>query len=617
MGIRSLLMCRSLLMVVAVAGSLFLSTWILPVAADPTPQTENTTITLMHFNDLHAHLVPHSDLVPADTSASPATTTQIEERGGMARLATVVKMIRAENPNSILMNIGDTFHGGAEALFTNGNAIAAPVNALGIDIGVPGNWDFSYGPGVVRLRYTDEPLPPMMQSMMSDMMGDGEIYGPDYPNLAANLTQTLPPMARGDYLLPPTAILTVDGVQIGFIGITSDIVPDMYAPLSMGFEFVQGEGAYRDLINQHAADLRAQGVNLVVVMSELGIQKDYRLAQTIEAGAVDVFFSAHTHELTWEPLTSASGALVVEAGNDGYLGRMDVTLIDGRPSDYQWEVIVIDESIAPDPEMTAIVEAARAPFLADDVNLVLPIAEISHTLTLPLDTVIGHTDVPLDRRSSLGSGFNANYGELLRQTGQTAIAITPGFRFDAVISPDYLRENEAVLAGDITVADVYHFFPMAYPLATGTVDGATLKSIVETLLIRVYSPDVFLQAGGWVDGFAGLTLEVNLANPDGERVVSMALAATGEPIMDDTQLTVTGCQRPQDQADVMCSHSGFSDVALLINPMTGQPYTAPELLILALQDGYSFSIADASITDLNNTPTWPENPYVQPLSGVN
>ena len=75
------------------------------------------------------------------------------ERGGLARLATLIKKIRSENPNSVLMNIGDTYHGGVEGLFTNGNAIVDPVNALGIDVGVPGNWDYAYGPGVFRLRY--------------------------------------------------------------------------------------------------------------------------------------------------------------------------------------------------------------------------------------------------------------------------------------------------------------------------------------------------------------------------------------------------------------------------------------------------------------------------------
>ena len=99
--------------------------------------------------------------------------------------------------------------------------------------------------------------------------------------------------------------------------------------LAVGFTFLQGQAAYEDLINTATRELRAEGVDLVVVMSELGLHRDYQLANHIDPG-VDVFFSAHTHEVTTEPLVSASGALVVEAGNDGYLGRMTVTVAQFR-----------------------------------------------------------------------------------------------------------------------------------------------------------------------------------------------------------------------------------------------------------------------------------------------
>ena len=101
-------------------------------------------IRLIHYNDLHAHLVPHTTLV-ADCGIPGHSKVAVQ--GGIARLATVIQRLRAENPSSLLMNIGDTYHGGVEALYTQGEAVAAPVNALGIDVGVPGNWDYAYGPG--------------------------------------------------------------------------------------------------------------------------------------------------------------------------------------------------------------------------------------------------------------------------------------------------------------------------------------------------------------------------------------------------------------------------------------------------------------------------------------
>ena len=238
-----------------------------------TAVAQETTIRFLHINDLHAHLTPHADRV-VDING----VTTIEERGGIARLATLLKQQRTENPNNIVMNIGDTFHGGAEALFSLGNAIVEPVNALNIDIGVAGNWDFAYSPGVSRMRfgpldifglipgsdnfkigypggYMDEPFP---------------ILRPNYTSLGANVRDIFVPWN----FMPATKIIDVNGVKVGFIGLTSDIVEDMHVFMALGFSFTKGEDNYRQLVNKNAADLRARGADVVVVMSELGIHKD-------------------------------------------------------------------------------------------------------------------------------------------------------------------------------------------------------------------------------------------------------------------------------------------------------------------------------------------------------
>jgi len=226
-----------------------------------TSQASAQTITFMHLNDLHAQLTPHLDLVDKDGKAVYAS------RGGVARLATLVRQIRTEAPASVLMNIGDTFHGGAEALYTNGNAIVDPVNALGVDVGVPGIWDFAYGPGVMRLRYAE--LSAAQRRVLESAAGM-PIQSPNFINLAANMTYTTPPAQAGQQVLPATLLRDVGGVQVGFIGLTSDIVAEMDEKLATGLAFTQGETAYRDLVNTQSASLRAQGAQLVVVMSELG-----------------------------------------------------------------------------------------------------------------------------------------------------------------------------------------------------------------------------------------------------------------------------------------------------------------------------------------------------------
>ncbi len=610
--------------------------------------SSDITITFIHFNDLHAHLTPHLDLAPVETRDRASAKTNIVERGGLARFATLIKRIRAENPNSILMNIGDTYHGGVEAFYTNGNAIVAPVNALGIDVGVPGNWDFAYGPIVTRRRYTDLPLARMMdatsgprermrqrfgrgheandatadddagekdferlEGMMSPM---GDVERPNFPNLAANVTLKMPPRRRGETMLPATLMKEISGVKVGFIGITSDIVPRMHKILAFGLEFMEGEDNYKKLVERHARELRRDGARIVVVMSELGIHKDYRLANIIAPGLADVFFSAHTHEAVFEPLTSKSGALVVEAGNDGYLGRMDITLKNGRVSARDWQLLPVGEDIPEDPAMLALVDQARAPFLASKVDMKPQMPMISQRLRQPIDTVVGKTEGPLDRHRALSSTFNNAMTDVLRDIAGTQVAMTPGFRFDAAIGVP-LEEN-SVASGNITIEDLYRFFPAPYEIAVAEVSGERLREVMEQGLTYVFSPDVFHQSGGWFEGYSGLTVALDLSRPDGQRIRELRFKETDRPITADSTVTITGCKRPFDSSGTLCSYSGFNDVKPLINPATNSAWTPIDILAHALSEHPLAPATRSDIEDLSDTEFWPDAPFVQPLEGV-
>ncbi|MCB9568989.1 MAG: hypothetical protein H6710_17530 [Myxococcales bacterium] len=132
-------------------------------------------------------------------------------------------------------------------------------------------------------------------------------------------------------------------------------------------------------------------------MSELSVHKDHRLASLIEPGLVDVFFSAHTHEVLDEPLVGASGALVVEAGNDGWVGQLDVDVdAGGAIVGTQWTLHPVDANVPEDPTVAAAVAAARAPFLGPDVLIevesgFMPSPLADKPLTRSIDTVIGET----------------------------------------------------------------------------------------------------------------------------------------------------------------------------------------------------------------------------------
>ncbi|HHZ88488.1 MAG TPA: bifunctional metallophosphatase/5'-nucleotidase [Chromatiaceae bacterium] len=580
---------------------------------------KTTTITLIELNDLHAHLVPHLDMV-ADGNGG----TTLASRGGLTRIATLVKQIRADNPNSALMNIGDTFHGGAEAFFTIGNAIAGPLNALGIDVGVPGNWDYYYSPAMFRARFgqidttqftgigTDTVIVPFMASNI-------EIKRPNYVNLGANMADILDLLFPEDFL-PATHMMDIDGIKVGFIGLTSDIVADMHDMLAQGFKFAHGITEHTALVNKHAADLRDQGADIVVVMSELGIHKTKDLADAVDSG-IDVFFAAHTHEATFTPLNSASGALVVEAGNDGYLGRMDITVDKTRRGSsvtaLNWTLLDVDDSVAEDPEMLALVNAERAQFFADDVALIAPPPFFIQTLNMPLDTVIGHTDTIIDRKNAFESTFNNALTDALRRETGTDVAFTPGFRMaNAVAGTGYEFEDATFATGEVTMEDAFRFFPMLYGISTGETNGQHLRGIIENAMKRTFSSEAFNHLGGWNFGFSGLDMTIDLAAGDGQRIKSLTYSDTNAPVGLTDSITIAGCLRlPIDDADTLCAYPGFENVQPYTAPFLGQEATTLDLFVYMLGKD-TFNGSRVSMTDISNTPMWPATEFIQPIDGV-
>ncbi|MBW2292952.1 MAG: 5'-nucleotidase C-terminal domain-containing protein, partial [Deltaproteobacteria bacterium] len=399
----------------------------------------------------------------------------------------------------------------------------------------------------------------------------------------------------------------------GFIGLTSDMVPRMAAPFAWGFDFLQGEENYRELIDRSAAELRAQDAEVVVVMSELGLHRDHRLAQIVKSG-VDVFFSAHTHEVTPVPLESASGAIVVEAGNDGFLGRMDIKLRDGSVIERNWRVIPVDASVPNDPRVQKLVEQARAPFLAPDVAMELPAPWVELPLTRPIDTVVGHVDRLLHRRDVLHNPFNAMLAEVIRRAAGTQVGMMPGFRFDAVVPPKGGPDGSSVGAsGEITLEQIYRYLPIAPSIATGKIRGGDLRDILELELTRVFSSDPFQHSGGWLGGFAGLEIEVDLTQADGKRIQRLHLSGSEQPITDDQVLTVASCIRPFDEDNIMCSNPGYSEVVEIENPATGRGWTPLEFLVDAFETGSAPVPANSRVTDRGGVALWPEGLFIQPL----
>jgi 2',3'-cyclic-nucleotide 2'-phosphodiesterase (5'-nucleotidase family) len=453
----------------ALASALSLAFLGLPTAQasrDHDSNSDDSYVTLIEMGDLHGTLVPHAAIMKnPDGSEYEAASS-----GGLARLKTVVNDIRADNPEAVLLSAGDLTHGSAEAMFTVGDAMMIPMNAFGIDVYTPGNWDFGYGAGVFRNRFTTfgpKPTIPGNIRTMSGYLGCDDVpviegltdaasgytctenlatapaptppglgvIKASFPAVAANLYNAapLPAPLHGQPVLPAFQMLERNGTKIAVIGITASIVPQQADTFNITFRFTQGVEEMPGLIEQ----VKDLGAELIVVQSELGLSQNIKIAQSFKD--IDVMYSAHTHEVTLGALLvndddvirttpgadlsngerrqlHKGAAIVVETNRDMYVGRLDLEMDGGDIVDFAWEAIPVDESVAEDPAMAELVAAMEEDFIAGEDGEIIrhtfrpggfnPPALKGLQLVDDLDTVVGYTDTLLLRHSVLEDTLN-------------------------------------------------------------------------------------------------------------------------------------------------------------------------------------------------------------------
>jgi hypothetical protein len=145
------------------------------------------------------------------------------------------------------------------------------------------------------------------------------------------------------------------------------------------------------------------------------------------------------------------------------------------------------------------------------------------------------------------------------------------------------------------------------------VSGSRLKTVLEEGLGAVFSLDEFNQNGGWLEGFAGVNATVDLARPDGQKVLRMTDVDNGAIIVDEATYRIAGCQRFNDDTQTLCGHGGFQNVALLTNPATGAAWTVMDMAVDLFSRG-AVQAPAAALTNVANTALWPTAAYLQPLA---
>ena len=553
-------------------------------------------VTLMQFQDMHGHLAPHAEIFP-DGRMDP-------DSGGIAKITTLINRVRADNPKALLLGVGDTTHGSAETTFSVGDAIMPALNALSIDAFLPGNWDFGYGPRVYRQRFVagdfSTVLAPNNRTSMAYLdaargnhcavpgglgattYATCHVTKANFPTVAINL-YNYNEVARtmGPPVHPGFIVKDAGGTRVGIIGITSDVVPQQAQAFNTGLRFTMG---YKELpVNIAAA--KAAGAEMIVVLSELGFAKNIQLVK--EFPEINVMFSGHTHERTPEAVVinrpDQNGdnlGIVTEAGEDSFLGRLDVKVSSGRITSYTWNLMEADSSVPEDPAMKAIIDDERKTFISGPDHIchtfgtnAFPYGK-GHVLCDPLDKVVGHTEPTIERFHVLedisNNAMTDAFLDLVQSLGQTdssgapltddnTMSQTNGFRFDTVI----LGSDDG-FSGNITVGDLYDYYPIGAAGAIAEFTGGRLMDHWESLLNNVFDPNPYRQRGGWFLGFThNMHFDVEL-NDDFPRTITAGridLATINGKQVDRSKVyTLASCYPHGNPVDEVCRTSGATNV---------------------------------------------------------
>ncbi len=622
-------------------------------------------IRLLVSGDWHATLEPHAAVFRGPNPGDPLLYAT--QAGGLAKVTTVIK----DNyllDRTLYLNCGDLTHGSAEGLFTVGDAVIKAANAVdkaiedmgghGIDAFTPGNWDFGYGPAVFRNRFSPSGPPiPANIKVMADYEGvdannqeSNSIIKANFDAVAINLKNA----ANGTRILPPYKIVPRNGLKVAIIGITASIVPQQADTFNIGLRFEQVQE-----LQEVLAEVEDEGVDLIVVQSELGLAQNIEIARSFKA--IDVVYSAHTHETTHgaliadaekvtrtEPGTALSGedvgrlargaAVVIETDRDMYVGRLDLQIAGRKIVGFDWEAIPVDDGIHPDADVAAVVAAIEAPFKADGAT-----PPMRHTfmpggfctppspptcgdtatrglqLVADLDTVVGHTDVLLERHHVLEGVLNNFIADALRDGTDTAvkgaaakpegwsgvdISMTNGFRFGtAVLSDDEVPPGtefaDGRVVGDITLRDLYTWFPVAPAVTVADFSGAAVVKSLEDILDAVFNRNPFLQRGGWYLGLSSnMTQKIDLINrpfsSSSGRIIETKIKV-GEspdfkPLDPSKRYVFASCYGHGDPIDQVCRTGGganhrFFTLANVDDPLDGdigleKPKTLTEPVIV-------------------------------------
>lgn len=272
-----------------------------------------TTLTVLHVNDLHARLEPF-----APTADAPPV-------GGIARIAAKAFAIRAEQPGKVLfVSAGDMIHGTNIANLFGGRSVIETMNLAGFDAMTLGNHEFNYG----------------QEALLA--LGEKALF----PFLGANITK-----ADGQPYVKPYIIKEINKLKVAILGLSAEETPIVTHPKNVeGMTFADPIATAKGLVKIK----EVQEADLILALTHIGAELDRQLAA--EVPEIDVIIGGHSHTQI-DKAEKIGETVYVQAGEHGkYLGRLDLTIANGQVVSSNYGLLPVDASATPVAGIQAVID---------------------------------------------------------------------------------------------------------------------------------------------------------------------------------------------------------------------------------------------------------------------
>jgi 2',3'-cyclic-nucleotide 2'-phosphodiesterase (5'-nucleotidase family) len=423
------------------------------LAAKPPPPPP-VTIQVLNVSDWHGQIIPISGV------------------GGAPAIAAYWAADRAANPNTLTLTAGDDF--GAtppiSTFFDDEPAVIAQ-RMMGIQIGTFGNHNFDGG--IAHL-----------QSQI-DLAASTTEAGSPYSYVSANLKNLSANLSGVD----PIRYFRIAGAKIAVIGITNEEAPTLVFPGSFGTIQITDSVA---AANKFARIARLAGANAVFVITHKGVRgfdggepfgELIDFANGLTPGLVDVVFGDHTdiqysgtvngilvHENRSKGLTYAKTAVNVQPGRGGGVISKSVTFVTPTVA-----------AVTPDAALQAYVDDLQAQLLpilgqqvASSTKAVTRADQCGRADGRLCESLVG--DIVTD---AMRSAF-PNVDFAITNSGGLRAALTcPSTDNPSDFCPAGLYPVPNGGLWPITQGTVLDVLPFGNIVATVTIDGAELKTMLE------------------------------------------------------------------------------------------------------------------------------------------